>query len=112
MSPVAMMSPMTMMMSASRPMLSIGAPLMFCPEDVVRPVSLRMRPTPFTLVHVGMLVVFIVFVVVVMIVVTSLRMHHSVSVIGNDKDHLFNQTLKIKTGCCVFFAFIVSLMVS
>ena len=66
---VVMMTMMEDMMMTSRvhpaatacPMASIATPLMFCPEDVVRPVSLWMRPTPFTLVHVGMLVIFVVF---------------------------------------------------
>jgi len=81
MTPVAMMTPM--MMSSSGPVLSVGTPLMLGPEDVVGPVSLRMRPTTLALVHFG-----IVVVVVVVTVMRALRMNHVMSIIRDDEDHL------------------------
>jgi len=80
MTPVAMMTPM--MMSSSGPVLSVGTPLMFGPEDVVGPVSLRMRPTTLALVHFGIVVV------VVVTVMRALRMNHVMSIIRDDEDHL------------------------
>jgi len=82
--PMAVMSPVAMMMSASRPVLSVGTPLMFGPEDVVGPVSLRMSPTTLALVHLAVVVV----VVVIVVVMRALGMNHVMSIVGDDKDHL------------------------
>ena len=81
--PMAVMSPVAMMMSASRPVLSVGTPLMFGPEDVVGPVSLRVSPTTLALVHLPVVVV-----VVIVVVMRALGMNHVMSIVGDDKDHL------------------------
>jgi len=84
-SPVTvMMSPVSVMvMSGSGPVLPVRPPLVFGPEDVVGPVSLRVRISPLALVHLGVAVV-----IVVMVVMAALGMDHVVSIISNDKDHL------------------------
>ena len=88
-SPVTMMTPMAVvgMMSVSGPVLSIGTPLVFGPEDVVRPVSLRMSvmmgPTALAFVNIGVIHLF-----VDLVVMRALGMNHVVGIISNDKDHL------------------------
>jgi len=88
-SPVTMMTPMAVvgMMSVSGPVLSIGTPLVFGPEDVVRPVSLRMSvmmgPTALALVNLGF-----VHLLIDLVVLRALGMNHVVGIISNDKDHL------------------------
>ena len=83
--PVSVMSPvMRMVVSVSGPVLSVRSPLVFGPEDVVGPVSLGMpvvKPTTFAFVH------FLVLHLLLLGVV-AIRMHHAMSVIGNDEDHL------------------------
>ena len=87
--PVTMMTPMAVvgMMSVSGPVLSIGTPLVFGPEDVVRPVSLRMSvmmgPTTLALVNLGF-----VNLLVDLVALRALGMNHVVGIISNDKDHL------------------------
>ena len=82
--PVSVMS----VMSVSGPVLSVRSPLVFGPEDVVGPVSLRMSvrcPTTLALVD---LVVVVVVVVVVVIVMSAVGMDHVMRIIGDDENHL------------------------
>jgi len=97
-SPVTPMSVMGMM-SVSGPMLSVGTPLVFGPEDVVRPVSLRMSvmmgPTALAFVNIGVIHLF-----VDLVVMRALGMNHVVGIISNDKDHLQHD---IKWGAAMIF---------
>jgi len=82
-SPVSVMSPVTVV-GVSGPVLSVRSPLVFGPEDVVGPVSLGMpvvKPTTFAFVH------FLVL-HLLLLGVAAIRMHHAMSVVGDDEDHL------------------------
>jgi len=92
-SPVSVMSvsPVSVMsvVSVSGPVLSVRSPLVFGPEDVVGPVSLRMSVMkPPTLAVVDFVVVVFVVVVVIVVVMSAVWMKDVMGVVSNDEDHL------------------------